>query len=189
MAKISKIIKEKGPKRNNRKGPALPRRGLIVQGGLLSSAFSDFAMDESTEAHNGQAGNRAKRTPFDAEKARSTRDERETGRQHRDSAQYENGARRGQFVPEKSLRSRHVRHGIASFPRFAILSKHRAWIQNYHSIAAVLRQVYKKTTSFGVFRFLTPMIKKFSSPKIKMWFEPMFLTGSSSGEFIEPLRF
>jgi len=58
-------------------------------------------------------------------------------------------------------------------------------------------QTSQMSKMYSDFDSYTIRIKKFSSPKIKIWFEPilrptqdkLFLTGSSCGEFIEPLRF
>jgi len=50
-----------------------------------------------------------------------------------------------------------------------------------HSIFGVGSQAQQKITISGVSRFLTLRIKKFSSPKIKIWFKPMFFSGFFCG--------
>ena len=51
----------------------------------------------------------------------------------------------------------------------------------YRSIIVNLRQGQQKIRTFAVSRFLSSWIKKFSSHKIKMWFEPMFFSGFFCG--------
>src|SRR3989344_3967967 len=46
-----------------------------------------------------------------------------------------------------------------------------------YSISARISQGQQKSGIFAVFHLLTSWIKKFSSPKIKIWFEPMFFSG------------
>ncbi|MBU2109780.1 hypothetical protein KKB71_02420, partial [Patescibacteria group bacterium] len=54
-------------------------------------------------------------------------------------------------------------------------------VADYRSIFITPRQGQQKIRKIAVSDFLTLWIKKFSSPKIKIWFEPMFFSGFFCG--------
>ena len=84
----------------------------------------------------------------------------------------------------RELRERHCLscvcvHCVFLLSRYCLTaSSHNDLITCYPSIIAVLRQGQQKIRSTAVSSFSTSRIKNFSSPKIKIWFELMFLTSS-----------
>ena len=62
-----------------------------------------------------------------------------------------------------------------------IPSSHHDLISCYSIILELSCQEQQKITISGVYRSLTLWIKKISSPKIKIWFEPMFFSGFFCG--------
>ena len=71
-------------------------------------------------------------------------------------------------------------HLLSSFQRaFGLISSGRGAQISFQVIINYLgRQERQKIRNVSVSNFLTSWIKKFSSPKIKIWFGTMFLTGS-----------
>ncbi len=66
--------------------------------------------------------------------------------------------------------------------RYDLISpKHHAWISYHPSTIGFSCQGRQKITISGVSRLLNLWIKEFSSPKIKIWFEPMFFSGFFCG--------
>ncbi|MBU2036908.1 hypothetical protein KJ866_01730 [Patescibacteria group bacterium] len=55
-------------------------------------------------------------------------------------------------------------------------SSHNDLISCYPTMLDISCQGQQKITISGVYSFLALWIKKFSSPKIKIWFEPMFFS-------------
>jgi len=86
------------------------------------------------------------------------------------------------FIASKAVRRKYNN----SFYEFCILAfqsnKKTSWSCNYFGVSVTKKFFECFLEKRGLFDFikigLHSMIKKFSSPKIKMWFVPMFLTGS-----------
>src|SRR3989344_328398 len=74
-------------------------------------------------------------------------------------------------------------HLLSSFQRaFGLISSGRGVQISYQVIINYLGlQERQKIRNVAVSNFLTSWIKKFSSPKIKIWFEPMFFSGFFCG--------